>query len=61
MMISIPETAGALGNQQAAQFSKKGMVFLFPLIWEHEFTESLGIHKIWKSVIFLTGCPLLFK
>lgn len=60
MTISIPETIGALGNQQAAEFTEKGMVFLFPLIWEHEFTESLGIHKIWKSVVFFLNIVVHF-
>lgn len=59
--VSIPEKAGALGKQQAAEFSKKGMIFFFPLIWEHEFTEPRGSHKIWKSVVFVTGCPFVFK
>lgn len=46
MTVSVPEAAGAQGNQQAAGFSEKAMVFLFPLIWEHEFPESPETHKI---------------
>lgn len=37
------------------------MVFLFPLIWEHEFTGSLGIHKTWKSVVLLTGLSIFIQ
>lgn len=49
------------GDPAGSIVQQEGMVFPFPLIWEHEFTESLGIHNIWKFAVLLTRCPFLFN